>query len=55
MFPNAGKTDISDGSSFWGPSAKIWTPPRDIERRDIHLVDWDGGKSTRQLRDTSTS
>jgi hypothetical protein len=43
MFPNGGKTHISEGESFWGTWAGvIWTPPTDKNRRDLHLVDWDG-------------
>jgi hypothetical protein len=50
IYPNAGRDFIQDGQSYWGPSAVIWRPPRDIERRDLHLADWNGdgkcGKSS---------
>jgi hypothetical protein len=42
IYPNAGKSSVAGGSSFWGPSAKIFTPPRNMDRKDLHLVDWDG-------------
>ncbi|KAH7375470.1 hypothetical protein B0T11DRAFT_345463, partial [Plectosphaerella cucumerina] len=46
MFPNAGKNEIVGSESFWGPSVKIFDPKtivgRDLDRRDLHLVDWDG-------------
>ncbi|KAH7325665.1 hypothetical protein B0I35DRAFT_347595, partial [Stachybotrys elegans] len=43
IYPNAGLRSVSDdGPSFWGPSEVIWRPPRDMDRRDLHLADWDG-------------
>ncbi|KAH7320726.1 hypothetical protein B0I35DRAFT_500940 [Stachybotrys elegans] len=45
LFINRGKKSISDSDpgGFWDPSAgTIWTPPRDMDRRDLHLADWDG-------------
>ncbi|KAK6069383.1 killer toxin subunits alpha beta [Seiridium cupressi] len=43
LYPNAGKTHITDPESFWDVSpGVIWTPPTDLNRRDLHLVDWDG-------------
>lgn len=41
VFPNLGKTWVEGDESFWGPQADIWTPPVDLDRRDIHLADWD--------------
>ncbi|KAK8085967.1 Integrin alpha N-terminal [Apiospora phragmitis] len=45
IYPNAGKKSITDPESFWGPSAVIWTPPQKINRRQLHLTDWDGDGS----------
>lgn len=47
LYPNAGKDRISGDESFWGPSElEIWSPQKwlgkDADRRDLHLVDWDG-------------
>ncbi|KAH8895341.1 hypothetical protein GQ53DRAFT_855657 [Thozetella sp. PMI_491] len=45
LFINRGKKQISDSDAdgYWDPSpGVIWTPPRDMHRRDIHLADWDG-------------
>ncbi|KAK4155613.1 hypothetical protein C8A00DRAFT_31562 [Chaetomidium leptoderma] len=40
---NAGKTYIAQGESYWSKSpGYIWTPPSDMDRRDLHLTDWDG-------------
>ena len=42
MFPNLGKKSTVGGGSFWGPQTDdIWTPPDKLDRRDLHLVDWD--------------
>ncbi|KAK7420361.1 hypothetical protein QQX98_002784 [Neonectria punicea] len=31
-----------DPGGFWDPSpGQIWTPPREMHRRDLHLADWD--------------
>ncbi|KAM0257394.1 hypothetical protein ACHAPA_011776 [Fusarium lateritium] len=43
FYPNAGKDTITDKDSYWGPMQKaFFKPPRDLDRRDIHLTDWDG-------------
>ncbi|KAF7549363.1 hypothetical protein G7Z17_g6445 [Cylindrodendrum hubeiense] len=45
LFVNRGKTTISDSDAggFWDAApGVIWTPPRDMHRRDLHLADWDG-------------
>ncbi|KAF4412991.1 Multidomain esterase [Colletotrichum fructicola] len=47
LYPNAGKSHISGDESFWGPmTEEIWSPQKwifkDADRRDLHLVDWDG-------------
>lgn len=47
LYPNAGKSQISGDESFWGPmTEEIWAPQKwifkDADRRDLHLVDWDG-------------
>ncbi|SPN96486.1 uncharacterized protein DNG_00014 [Cephalotrichum gorgonifer] len=42
LFPNAGKTQLSGGESFWGGSpGEIWNPGENLDRRDLHLADWD--------------
>ena len=48
IYPNKGLTSVpDDGSSFWGPNKDIFDPhttgpKKDLNRRDLHLVDWDG-------------
>ena len=42
VFPNAGKKFLEGSESFWGPETVIWTPPSNMDRRDLHLADWDG-------------
>lgn len=47
IYPNIGLSSISGSESFWGPSEIIWDPTklaigRQLDRRDLHLVDWDG-------------
>ncbi|KLO84855.1 uncharacterized protein LW93_7106 [Fusarium fujikuroi] len=43
FYPNAGKDFITDKDSYWGRVQKaFFKPPRDLDRRDIHLADWDG-------------
>lgn len=42
LYPNAGKKAIVGDESFWGPVVDpIWTPPGNMDRRDLHLEDWD--------------
>lgn len=44
LWKNRGKKLISDDdqAGFWDDSTgTIWTPPRDINRKDLHLADWD--------------
>lgn len=47
LFPNAGRTDMSSGGSFWDAKVDpMWEPQKwtgkNADRRDLHLVDWDG-------------
>lgn len=47
LYPNNGLKTIVGSQSFWGPSEVIWDPTtqaigRELDRRDLHLVDWDG-------------
>lgn len=44
MYPSRGVSKIAEGESWWGPSVVIWEPPngQQIDRRDLHLADWDG-------------
>ncbi|KAI1841397.1 hypothetical protein JX266_012408 [Neoarthrinium moseri] len=43
MYPSRGVGRIAPGESWWGPVIDpIWTPPFNIDRRDLHLTDWDG-------------
>ncbi|KAI0147783.1 hypothetical protein GGR57DRAFT_244744 [Xylariaceae sp. FL1272] len=47
LYPNKGLKEIVGQESFWGPSEEIWDPTtqtigRKLDRRDLHLVDWDG-------------
>jgi len=47
IYPNKGMTSIKpEDESFWGPNRIIFDPStmagRDLDRRDLHLVDWDG-------------
>ncbi|KAI4602200.1 hypothetical protein KJ359_009438 [Pestalotiopsis sp. 9143b] len=47
VYPNIGLKQITGDESFWGPVENdIWDPValigRELDRRDIHLVDWDG-------------
>ncbi|KAK0099309.1 hypothetical protein ONS96_008539 [Cadophora gregata f. sp. sojae] len=44
LYANRGKGSIkdSDPDGFWLPSGVIWTPPSLMDRRDLHLADWDG-------------
>ncbi|QKX57197.1 uncharacterized protein TRUGW13939_04305 [Talaromyces rugulosus] len=48
LYPNKGPTMApANGESYWGPNKIIFDPTQleiasDIDRRDLHLVDWDG-------------
>ncbi|KAH7311380.1 hypothetical protein B0I35DRAFT_411586 [Stachybotrys elegans] len=43
LFLSLGKSRISGTKSWWGPVVHpIWTPPFNIDRRDLHLSNWDG-------------
>ncbi|KAF7556324.1 hypothetical protein G7Z17_g1541 [Cylindrodendrum hubeiense] len=44
MWANRGKGMISDSDAdgYWDYKGTIWTPPSDMNRRDLHLQDWDG-------------
>ncbi|RFN46103.1 integrin alpha n-terminal [Fusarium flagelliforme] len=41
VWPNLGKKSVSgDNDVFWGTPKDMWTPDKDYDRRDLHLVDW---------------
>ncbi|KAF4470857.1 fg-gap repeat domain-containing [Fusarium albosuccineum] len=44
MWANRGKGTIteSDPDGYWNYKGTIWTPPQEMDRRDLHLADWDG-------------
>ncbi|KAK6846292.1 hypothetical protein PG987_001480 [Apiospora arundinis] len=46
LYPNVGRSQIVGDESLWGPSEVIWDPTklvgRPLDRRDLHLTDWDG-------------
>lgn len=48
VYENRGETTVSDsGPSFWGNNYIMFDPTtqsigKDLDRRDLHLVDWDG-------------
>ena len=44
LFPSTGKVNITGTEEWWGPEdATFFTPPDgDLDRRDLHLADWDG-------------
>ncbi|KAG2421959.1 hypothetical protein HFD88_005935 [Aspergillus terreus] len=47
LYPNRGLVEVpADGSSFWGANEIIFDPQEQIgmklDRRDLHLADWDG-------------
>jgi hypothetical protein len=47
LFPNAGRSNMSSGGSFWEVKVDpIWEPQKwtgkNADGRDLHLVDWDG-------------
>lgn len=46
LYKNRGMTNvINGGKSFWDAAAVIWDPATwgaELDRRDLHLVDWDG-------------
>ncbi|OBT72676.1 hypothetical protein VF21_08567 [Pseudogymnoascus sp. 05NY08] len=47
IYPNAGLSEVGDGQSFWGPETIMFDPEihaggRNLDRRDLHLADWDG-------------
>ncbi|KAL4898828.1 hypothetical protein BDW74DRAFT_184352 [Aspergillus multicolor] len=48
IYPNKGLTNITDsGESYWDANYTIFNPSllsiaRDLDRRDLHLADWDG-------------
>jgi hypothetical protein len=46
IYPNKGLLNTT-GESYWGLNYGIFDPAqmsigRDLDRRDLHLVDWDG-------------
>ncbi|KAF7550314.1 hypothetical protein G7Z17_g5812 [Cylindrodendrum hubeiense] len=48
IYINRGKGTISDSDAdgYWDYSTgTIWTPPSNMDRRDLHLQDWDGDGS----------
>ncbi|KAJ5214936.1 hypothetical protein N7468_010615 [Penicillium chermesinum] len=46
LYPNRGmKSVVNGGPSFWDAAVIIWDPSTwgaELDRRDLHLVDWDG-------------
>ncbi|KAL2064102.1 hypothetical protein VTL71DRAFT_4596 [Oculimacula yallundae] len=41
VWPNLGKKSVTgDGDVFWGSPKDLWSPGRNLDRRDLHLVDW---------------
>lgn len=44
MWANRGKGEIvdTDPDGYWDYQGTIWTPPENLNRRDLHLQDWDG-------------
>ncbi|KAK8062432.1 carbohydrate esterase family 3 protein [Apiospora hydei] len=47
IYPNKGLKHIEGDESFWGDSEIIWDPTKqapftELDRRDLHLVDYDG-------------
>lgn len=46
LFPNKGLGIKSGGLSYWDPPVEIFNPQtligRSLDRRDLHLTDWDG-------------
>ncbi|KAK7942571.1 uncharacterized protein PG986_011684 [Apiospora aurea] len=46
LYPNLGRSQIVGDESLWGPSEVIFDPTRlvgrPLDRRDLHLTDWDG-------------
>jgi hypothetical protein len=45
LYANRGKGTLvdSDPDGYWDSSpGTIWTPPSNMDRRDLHLADWDG-------------
>ncbi|KAM0547793.1 hypothetical protein ACHAPJ_010254 [Fusarium lateritium] len=41
VWPNLGKKSVSgDNDVFWGTPKDLWSPGKDLDRRDLHLVDW---------------
>lgn len=44
VWANRGKGTItdSDPDGYWSYEGTMWTPPGNMNRRDLHLADWDG-------------
>lgn len=44
MWANRGKGFISesDPDGYWNYQGTIWTPPSNLNRKNLHLEDWDG-------------
>ncbi|KAJ4307500.1 hypothetical protein N0V84_012689, partial [Fusarium piperis] len=41
VWPNLEKKSVrGDDDYFWGPPKELWTSGRNLDRRDLHLVDW---------------
>ncbi|KFY68955.1 hypothetical protein V496_00654 [Pseudogymnoascus sp. VKM F-4515 (FW-2607)] len=41
VWPNLGKKSVTgDNDVFWGTPKDLWSPGRNLDRRDLHLVDW---------------
>ncbi len=40
VWPNLGKKSVVGDEVFWSSPKDLFHPGRDIDRRDLHLVDW---------------
>ncbi|EMT69780.1 hypothetical protein FOC4_g10000905 [Fusarium odoratissimum] len=41
VWPNLGKKSVRGSDDyFWGSPKELWRPGRNLDRRDLHLVDW---------------
>lgn len=44
VWPNLGKTSVTENEGFWDSPKDLFNPRaligRDLDRRDLHLVDW---------------
>lgn len=44
MWASRGKKTVTDNDAdgWWNYQGTIWTPPKEMHRKDLHLQDWDG-------------